>query len=1030
MIKLDASTGLVASPPSLGGHAIFLMQPPPSTAAQPRLDGRPSARPSLPRPAGRRARFAAAMQLRRVTPQPRLAGLALAAQPPRSAAAPQPRLAGLALAAQPPRSAAAPQPRLAGLALAAQPATTAAAPPPAPTTTHHGRCSILDGLYRALVQHNNPGSPSPSIRGTSNSTPNEGLVIEADAVQATFEAGQALLDAGRDREAAALPPLEAAAMLVALHLGTVMACFGGACGDGGAPTPVFGAARAYPEGTVKRFHAHGSDRASDADLQWRRCLVLVRFAEEPLSAVTFRGGSLGSPTSVMQPFGTVCVCSSKLQGEGLDRALGRPGETSVSQLRWEHAVGVVDPATGSLVGSDGRVLTLMMYMNDAHNGLQLPRRVAQQWQLAMGDPELRARFARLEAAVASGFAAVPRAPWVSGGREASMSAKARKTASSSLAERIAAAGGAGANSAVSSHRFVIQAGQDVAELDMPDCDRCGDSPSREEYMRHAVERAKQQLAALRRTGRYVAGLRRRELGAAGAQRLISWPADRLHRGLEAVACLEKPAASSHHLPLAGSELAAELRLLLASEQLQAYRHAWAGGQRADGSWGGSGTANWSLAWLHNACDEFALSICNRVTNGAVGCGAATAALICLSKIGRCLDRSARLVDAGLRPFAFTSNKVRRLALTDLPAARKLQEQDIRITATAAGLHMPVAQFRQLLALQGASYDEWRAAERERKAAERTAQREREAAERAAAAAERAAQREREAAERAAAAAERKAAERERKAAERAAAAAERAAQREPEAAERAAAAAERKAAERERKAAERAAAAAERKAAERERDAAAAGGSLVLAPLPPPLLVNLWHPLLVTTRLPASIDEPPPPRGARLEPGQHAGDAAFLWRREQLMRDRGDSDAAIAAQLAALQQTLDRKNAAAAWPRRPWGTAQTAVPPSVTFRTLAEFGRLRTIGDLLAVLDALDSLAAAPAAADRQHRYLSEVLPRIVPPLSPGAAFFTDRAFAHSYLMWLERALPPDWLAEAKAAAHRVAAGQLAATAP
>jgi len=116
----------------------------------------------------------------------------------------------------------------------------------------------------------------------------------------------------------------------------------------------------------------------------------------------------------------------------------------------------------------------------------------------------------------------------------------------------------------------------------------------------------------------------------------------------------------------------------------------------------------------------------------------------------------------------------------------------------------------------------------------------------------------------------------------------------------------------------------------------APGGSLVFAPLPPPLarlrdglralppidrgvdllglvqpgpwcfFAPIWNPLLVTTRLPASIDEQPPPRGARLEPGQHADDAALLWRREQHMRARGLSDADIVAQLAALQQALHR----------------------------------------------------------------------------------------------------------------------------
>ncbi|GBF88444.1 hypothetical protein Rsub_01156 [Raphidocelis subcapitata] len=736
-VHLSPASGLVASPqhPQLRGRVQFLLRPT-AAALQQRARARAQARAgaqaarSAPQQPGAAS---AAEPAASAPPAPQQPQQQPGAPPPPAAAEPS---ASAPTAAEPPRrppqaepaaepAAAPPGPAASApagphqrqQAAGAEPPPSAAAAPahlPTPTTaTHEGRRCVVDALCDAVVAYNNPGSPSPSVRGTLNKTSGEGMVVEADALEAAFKRGKELLAAGADPGALSLH--DAACALLAAYLGGPLGCFGRACQDGGTPRPVVGAVRVYDDGDLKAWHAHGSDRASDSDLGWRRCLLLLRVADDELSPLCFRGGNLSMPWCFLQPFATACISDSVSQGEGLDRTLGAPGEFRTARLRWEHAAAACDPATGKLVGSRGRALTFMVYLNDRFNDAQLPQHVAECWRHDALDPEAAELCARLEARVISGYTGKPRPQWIAGPRVASMTAKVTWTASSSLAERREAAGGAGVNSAVSTARGVVQALQDWSELKLRDCDRRDRFPTtRGEYVRAAAAAAHQELMAQQYSGRYVAAGRRREVGAAGIQRLVTWPLQTVDEAIRLVRAHPEPPAGSHHLQLGGTRLAFELQRILNSKQIQSLRRRWARDRGPDGSWEGIGGGRWALAWLHAATDDAALAVAGRVVTGAAGCSPATAALITLARVATGIGRNAQCVEFGLHPYPFTPNELLFLATIDLPAARELQRFDMQVTSVAAAHRMKPAELRRELEEKGVTLEQWRAVKKEEK----------------------------------------------------------------------------------------------------------------------------------------------------------------------------------------------------------------------------------------------------------------------------------------------------------------------------
>jgi len=140
--------------------------------------------------------------------------------------------------------------------------------------------------------------------------------------------------------------------------------------------------------------------------------------------------------------------------------------------------------------------------------------------------------------------------------------------------------------------------------------------------------------AKQKGGTYAPAPRRREVGAAGVQRLIITPMPALLRTFKTLQ-VRPPSATSHHLQLSGEEVVRILVELLNTSKIQGYRHQWDTGRQRDGGWGGGGgESEWSLAWLHGVSDEVAESNAQRNAMGVSGCSEATAALIHLSNVGK------------------------------------------------------------------------------------------------------------------------------------------------------------------------------------------------------------------------------------------------------------------------------------------------------------------------------------------------------------------------------------------------------------
>jgi len=178
--------------------------------------------------------------------------------------------------------------------------------------------------------------------------------------------------------------------------------------------------------------------------------------------------------------------------------------------------------------------------------------------------------------------------------------------------------------------------QDWAERTLSDCDRADWFPeTQEQYMQQHLSAAKAEHAK-QKGGNYAPAPRRREVGAAGVQRLIITPRPELRQTFEALRNRPPPDPTSHHRQLSGEGMVRSLVALLDSSEIQGYRRQWEMGRGVDGrggDGGGGGETQWPLVWLHGVSDEVAKSRAQRSTMGISGCSEVTAALIALSKVG-------------------------------------------------------------------------------------------------------------------------------------------------------------------------------------------------------------------------------------------------------------------------------------------------------------------------------------------------------------------------------------------------------------
>ena len=215
------------------------------------------------------------------------------------------------------------------------------------------------------------------------------------------------------------------------------------------------------------------------------------------------------------------------------------------------------------------------------------------------------------------------------------------------------------------------------------------------------------------------------------------------------------------------------------------------------------------------------------------------------------------------------------------------------------------------------------------------------------------------------------------------------------------------------------------------------GDPLLYAPHSGPwcLFVPLWgNTSLLTNRLPAAsvadANNIPPPRRTPLQPGDDVYITRRVWEKAAVWRSNtpGSTDAQETTQRQTylqqetqdlIQQRADVVAAGASGAefdrlvaRRLWGGGD-AMPLEVAFGCItASRTRLLTIKDLLDAITLLDQTALIRHSDSRRTSYMRIVNYYWPDPLGV-ASTFGDALLLRQVLLWLEHALPPNWLTAA-----------------
>lgn len=223
--------------------------------------------------------------------------------------------------------------------------------------------SAVRNTIASLAKHNNPNSPSPSVRGYLNirgeTVGDVSYIAEASAVKACIEAGAV--------KGAAADPGEQLlhGIWKALTRDFLTSCQV----DGGGEAPLeYGPACVYGPGQTHQVHSHGAGRFSDMDPGAFQ-LCLVRLSEAAATGFTLLEGSRDPGCTYLQPHLTISFHDSIAQGEMLDEAACTDGSLVAAHYRWLHGAGELTAGSSSrkLIGADGLTVTVMFYVNSKYN---------------------------------------------------------------------------------------------------------------------------------------------------------------------------------------------------------------------------------------------------------------------------------------------------------------------------------------------------------------------------------------------------------------------------------------------------------------------------------------------------------------------------------------------------------------------------------------------------------------------------------------------------------------------------------------